>query len=66
MSGVRVEMLMLTMNVGVAAGYAVTFVLNLRGAHRFPTEVAIFASILIAVLLTNAAYFWRHRRLRQA
>ena len=56
------ERLLLALNLAVAASISFIFVWGLRGVHRFPTEAAIFATVLLAVLLANAAYFWRHRR----
>jgi hypothetical protein len=62
MPGARVEKLLLITNGGVAAGITLTFILGLRGVHRFPTEAAIYMTILLVVLLSNAVYFWYHRR----
>ncbi len=57
----RVRMLLLIVNIGVAAGIAATFVWGLRGVHRFPTEAGIYVSVLLVLLIANAVYIWRVR-----
>lgn len=60
-SGARVRSLLLILNLVVAVWITLTFVLGLRGVHRFPFEAAVYCAILLSVLLSNAAHFWRHR-----
>ena len=62
MSGARVRILLLIVNLGLAAAIALTFVSGLRGIHRFPVEVAIYVGTLLTVLFSNAAYIWWYRR----
>jgi hypothetical protein len=61
MSGPRLRILMLIVNLGTAGGIASMFLRVLRGSHRFPTEAAVYVAILLVLLLSNAAYIWRQR-----
>jgi hypothetical protein len=54
-------MLLLIVNIAVAAGIAAIFVWGLRGVHRFPTEAAIYVAVLLTLLIANAVYICRVR-----
>ncbi|WP_445219013.1 hypothetical protein ACKWRH_01385 [Bradyrhizobium sp. Pa8] len=62
MSAARLRICLLIANLGAVVGIASTFIWALRGVHRFPIEAAIYAAILLVLLLSNAAYIWLQRR----
>jgi hypothetical protein len=55
----RIRLLLLAVDIGAIAVITGLFAWSLRGIHRFPTEAAIFVSVYIALLLSNAVYIWR-------
>lgn len=61
MSRSRFRLLLLTVNIVVAAGIAIVFVWGLRGVHRFPAEAAVYVAVLLGLLTANAVYVWRVR-----
>ena len=42
--------------VAAVAGIASIFIWGLRGVHRFPIEAATYVAVVLALLLSNAAY----------
>jgi hypothetical protein len=55
----RARFMLLIANPGVAAAIFSVFVWGLRGAHRFPTEAAVYVAILLVLLASNTVYLWR-------
>ena len=54
------RVVLLIIDIGAAFVIAAAFVWALRGAHRFPTEAAVYVTSVLALLLANATYVWRH------
>jgi hypothetical protein len=50
---------LLIIDIGAAIVITTIFIWALRGAHRFPTEAAVYVTSVLALLLANAAYIWR-------
>jgi hypothetical protein len=57
----RFRVALLIIDLSAAATIAALFIWGLRGVHRFPTEAAIYVTVLVVLLLANAAYLWRER-----
>jgi hypothetical protein len=53
------RIVLLIIDIGAAIVIAATFMWALRGAHRFPTEAAVYVTSVLALLIANAAYIWR-------
>ena len=50
---------LLIIDIGAAMVITAIFFWALRGAHRFPTEAAVYVASVLALLLANVAYIWR-------
>jgi hypothetical protein len=50
---------LLFIDIGAAIVITTIFIWALRGAHRFPTEAAVYAHIRTGVAARDAAYIWR-------
>jgi hypothetical protein len=58
MRSVRIRLLIV--DIGAAILVTTVFVWAPRGPHRFSTEAALYVTSVLALLLANAAYIWRH------
>jgi hypothetical protein len=58
----RVRLVLLAVDIAAIAAIVGIFVWGLVGTHRFPTEAAIYVAVMVALLISNAVYIWRHPR----